>query len=550
MGFKRVLLERSLKTEDLFPSQYRTMDYPENLNLKLIRDGIQAAAAAAGVGGAGESMKQFSDFSIDKILNSGSSNASSDNEESVDYRALQRTGGRKAVDLTSQIASPTATSTSPSCEPLRPLNRVLESPWNFKGPVMFTPKINALHSNYYESISQTLITVHQSAQNYPFAAARGLSIPHPGGGGGALLNPHLFYHSSAAAAAINRASGVNGGLLKSDNGDLIMPPTSLAVRDLDYCYMPTPSSAAAAATAVALRSSVATTTPPQMPSNESTSSSSPAYNCPCKQCELRSLSLNSVAPSVEEETATAAAAAAALFNLKSRYECEECGKGFSQLRNYKYHLSIHKGTREFAAHCPECGKMFNDKGYLSSHLKIHRNRKEYVCPHCPKSFNQRVAFNMHVRIHTGIKPHTCPQCSKRFSRKMLLKQHLRTHTGEKPYQCTICSKTFADRSNMTLHQRLHSGEMGNLKKFCWKYSKLQISLHRNKTLLLSNLPKSVHQKAPPENSPQLPHGLQTVQMPAQELWPVLHSIFEYADSREKVSIQTSRVVILRFSVGG
>lgn len=140
-----------------------------------------------------------------------------------------------------------------------------------------------------------------------------------------------------------------------------------------------------------------------------------------------------------------------------RYECTWCGKGFSQLRNYKYHVSVHRGTKEFAAECPECGKMFNDKGYLSSHLKIHRNRKEYGCPHCPKSFNQRVAFNMHIRIHTGVKPHGCEECGKRFSRKMLLKQHLRTHSGEKPYQCSVCGKQFADRSNMTLHHRLHSG---------------------------------------------------------------------------------------------
>ncbi|XP_058818947.1 zinc finger protein 235-like [Topomyia yanbarensis] len=140
-----------------------------------------------------------------------------------------------------------------------------------------------------------------------------------------------------------------------------------------------------------------------------------------------------------------------------RFECEECGKGFSQLRNYKYHISVHRGTKEFAAKCPECGKIFNDKGYLSSHLKIHRNKKEYSCPHCPKSFNQRVAFNMHVRIHTGVKPHKCSECGKRFSRKMLLKQHLRTHSGEKPYQCSVCGKSFADRSNMTLHHRLHSG---------------------------------------------------------------------------------------------
>lgn len=60
------------------------------------------------------------------------------------------------------------------------------------------------------------------------------------------------------------------------------------------------------------------------------------------------------------------------FQLKQKYECSECNKKFSQLRNFKYHMSIHRGTKEFAANCPECGKTFNDKGYLSSHMKIHR----------------------------------------------------------------------------------------------------------------------------------------------------------------------------------
>ncbi|CAH0627128.1 unnamed protein product [Chrysodeixis includens] len=141
----------------------------------------------------------------------------------------------------------------------------------------------------------------------------------------------------------------------------------------------------------------------------------------------------------------------------ARYTCGECGKTFSQLRNFKYHMSIHRGTREFAATCTVCGKYFNDRGYLSSHMKIHRNRKEYKCTLCPKSFNQRVAYNMHVRIHTGVKPHVCSECGKAFSRKMLLKQHQRTHSGERPYACPHCDKRFADRSNMTLHLRLHTG---------------------------------------------------------------------------------------------
>jgi uncharacterized Zn-finger protein len=137
---------------------------------------------------------------------------------------------------------------------------------------------------------------------------------------------------------------------------------------------------------------------------------------------------------------------------KRKLQCRDCGKEFSQLRNYRYHRSRHEGTHQFACTCPVCGKTFNDKGYLSSHLKIHRNAKEYKCEWCDKSFNQRVAYNMHVRIHTGHKPHKCDLCPKAFSRKMLLRQHMRTHTGERPYKCEICGKAFADRSNMLLHQ--------------------------------------------------------------------------------------------------
>lgn len=131
-------------------------------------------------------------------------------------------------------------------------------------------------------------------------------------------------------------------------------------------------------------------------------------------------------------------------------------------------MSIHRGTKEFAAECPECGKSFNDKGYLSSHMKIHRwvdlliilksslktmklsetkknifvltvqNRSinvllsvssfRYFC--WSQSSNKINYLDMHVRIHLGLKPHICTQCGKQFSRKMLLKQHHRTHVRE------------------------------------------------------------------------------------------------------------------------
>uniref|UniRef100_A0A1B0CN36 C2H2-type domain-containing protein n=1 Tax=Lutzomyia longipalpis TaxID=7200 RepID=A0A1B0CN36_LUTLO len=125
----------------------------------------------------------------------------------------------------------------------------------------------------------------------------------------------------------------------------------------------------------------------------------------------------------------------------TKYECEECGKGFSQLRNYKYHISIHRGTKEFAAHCPECGKMFNDKGYLSTI--------------CGKTFADRSNMTLHQRLHSGIKPFSCPLCPKAFTKKHHLKTHLNYHTGYKPYHCPHpnCGQSFTQSSNMRTHAK-------------------------------------------------------------------------------------------------
>ncbi|CRL01483.1 CLUMA_CG014387, isoform A [Clunio marinus] len=147
-------------------------------------------------------------------------------------------------------------------------------------------------------------------------------------------------------------------------------------------------------------------------------------------------------------------------HLKPKYECSECNKKFSQLRNFKYHMSIHRGTKEFAANCPECGKTFNDKGYLSSHLKIHRTHsgeKPYKCsqPGCEKRFADRSNMILHNRLHSGVKPFACTLCPKRFSKKHHLGTHMNYHTGNKPYICinTGCGQRFTQSSNMRTHAK-------------------------------------------------------------------------------------------------
>ncbi|XP_055642755.1 zinc finger protein 300 [Toxorhynchites rutilus septentrionalis] len=427
--------------------------------------------------------KKHTNFSIENILlkNTSSTARTVEVEHKVDLTVKTCVKYEHNDFKPSSSAFISATAPSSSTPNHRPLNRVLANPWCSRGPFMFDPKITA--SVKPATVIESTVATAAAATATPIAPAASSSLiplikteverkvmlsayansgviernrlsvnyPYPVGlfnayAAAASMATQQFHHqqqqhqlqhpNSVTTPSVlnsvcqieksdenqNSIFSASSSASTSVNGNDIRPFFGLDTGDILGYNLPPKTATPVGSFPLAF----------------------PEYSFHCQICDKIFGTHDTLL--THEKT-----------HKTPRFECEECGKGFSQLRNYKYHISVHRGTKEFAAKCPECGKVFNDKGYLSSHLKIHRNKKEYACPHCPKSFNQRVAFNMHIRIHTGVKPHKCNECGKRFSRKMLLKQHLRTHSGEKPYQCSVCGKSFADRSNMTLHHRLHSG---------------------------------------------------------------------------------------------
>ncbi|XP_073538331.1 uncharacterized protein [Phyllobates terribilis] len=141
---------------------------------------------------------------------------------------------------------------------------------------------------------------------------------------------------------------------------------------------------------------------------------------------------------------------------KKTFSCSECGKCFSQKRNFVTHQRIHTGEKPFS--CLECGKCFYCKTYLVRHQRVHTGEKPFSCAQCGKRFSSNAGLVAHHSIHTGIKPFSCSECGKCFSEKSIFINHQRIHTVEKPFLCSECGKCFSQKTYLVAHQRTHTGE--------------------------------------------------------------------------------------------
>uniref|UniRef100_A0A3P9B9Y8 C2H2-type domain-containing protein n=1 Tax=Maylandia zebra TaxID=106582 RepID=A0A3P9B9Y8_9CICH len=157
-------------------------------------------------------------------------------------------------------------------------------------------------------------------------------------------------------------------------------------------------------------------------------------------------------------------------HMEANFSSDQCDKSFRNLSSYSKHKRFHAVNKLFHCYqyaqlqrhmfktpynCELCGKSFTQAGAVKRHQLIHSGVKAYSCDMCGKSFTLAETLKRHQLIHSGFKPYSCELCGKSFTHAQSLKRHQLIHSGFKPYSCELCGKSFTHAQSLKRHQLIH-----------------------------------------------------------------------------------------------
>lgn len=83
------------------------------------------------------------------------------------------------------------------------------------------------------------------------------------------------------------------------------------------------------------------------------------------------------------------------------------------------------------------------------------NRVRFECAECGQGFTQNSSLKQHMLIHSGELPFQCDICDRKFRRKTAIFVHMRRHSGAKPFSCKQCGSSFRNQRNLKVGKNLN-----------------------------------------------------------------------------------------------
>ena len=141
-------------------------------------------------------------------------------------------------------------------------------------------------------------------------------------------------------------------------------------------------------------------------------------------------------------------------------QCGNCGKNFSQHRNYIYHFEDCKPIS-----CQWCSKTVSDYDKLKDHMTYEHGLIIYQCRFCRHTADVLTGPEPHVYSNCPMEGLLeCDSCGDCLPSTLSFQQHLHRHQDDSMLQCCYCD--FASNSSYRMNEHLARHNSGEEEMSC------------------------------------------------------------------------------------